>query len=160
MKSSRSRSLKSAAALAALIALGSSATAQIRFSSVTVEAEAANALARRALQPHLNAAFAGQTGPRAGQRLVVRITTVMLTANPSGGFARSGRLGAGSDERDYLEGTAFVVGPAGRVISRTPLLVSQQGSSGGAWYLPDNELRRLDALGQQYAMWLRRKIAD
>ena len=158
MKSSRLLSSKALGALAALLLVPAAAAAEARFSSVSVEAQPANLLARRSLEPQLRAAFADQTAPRAGQRLVVRITTVMFTPNPSGGVSRSGGFGGGDDNRDYLEGIAYIVAPGGRVISEMPLLVSQD-AAGSGWHLPDNEARRMDSLSLRYAQWLRRKLS-
>ena len=154
-----SRSLSFSAAFAAALA-AAPVLAQPAVSSVRVETVPGAAIVRAPLEALLRAAFTDRTGTHGSPHLVVRVTTLMLSANPSGGYTRGGRRGAGGDERDFLEGEALLLTPAGRVLSRTPLLVSQQAAAGGAWYLPDHEKRRVEALGAAYAGWLRRKLGS
>ena len=53
---------------------------------------------------------------------------------------------------DYLEGEVIVGSSA------FPMLVTQASSSGGAWYLPDNEQRRLIAIADSFASWIKRRV--
>jgi hypothetical protein len=39
-----------------------------------------------------------------------------------------------------------------------PLMVTQDSGAGGAWYLPDNQQRRLRALADQFAGWVARRV--
>jgi hypothetical protein len=59
---------------------------------------------------------------------------------------------------DYLEGEALVVGSHGEVLGRYPQLSAIPASSGGAWYLPGSEGRRVVALAKPFGGWLRRAI--
>jgi hypothetical protein len=135
---------------------GSGALAQTgkRFGSIVVDtrpleargASGAAAIIRPQLQASLQREFAGRIGP-GGPPLVVRIQTVLLSPYAGGG---GGSREASSS--DFLEGDVSAGG------ERFPLFVSQDSSAGGAWYLPDNEARRLRALADQFAGWVRRRV--
>ena len=131
------------------------------FSSVAVDVEPLRAKGLgafadgvgAALQRELATAFADRMG-RGGQRLVVRVDGVSLRSY----VGREGRTGFGGTSNDYLEGEALVVGRNGAVLARHPQLSALPSSSGGAWYLPDVDDRRLAALCSHYAGWLRRNV--
>jgi hypothetical protein len=110
-------------------------------------AGAAAAILRQELQAALNREFAGRLG-RGGPVLIVRLQTVSL--GPFAGPGGSGERGFSSS--DYLEGDVS----AGS--ARFPMFVTQDSSAGGAWFLPDNDARRLRALADQFAGWVRRKV--
>ncbi len=145
-----------------VLAGGPAARAQARpvFSSVAVDvapltAKGLGAFAEfvgRALQRQLREAYADRIGGR-GPRLVVRLDALSLRA-----YAGSeNRLGLGSGSpTDYLEGEALVIGPRGEILARHPQLSAVPSSSGGAWYDPDSENRRVEALAAHFAGWLRR----
>lgn len=114
-------------------------------------------LVRRALQAELAAAFADRLGG-AGPRLVVRVDAISLRAYVGGETQRFGGGWSGGTSSDYLEGEALVVGPRGEVLLRHPQLSALPANSGGAWYLPDNEDRRLAAIARHFAGWLRRDL--
>jgi hypothetical protein len=163
--------------LGAILALGgallpaASALAQLggapaaRYAAVVVDVEALRAKGlgpfaealRGDLQAAMRAAFADRIGP--GPRLVVRITGVSLNAY-AGSDARpgGGRGWGGGMNNDYLEGEALVVGRDGAILQRHPQLSASPASSGGAWYNPASERRRLAALAEHYAGWLRRAL--
>lgn len=105
----------------------------------------------------LRRAFAGRIGARGQPTLVVRITSVQLASyvGGEGGSLRWGGGGGGSS--DYMDGEALVV-QGERVLHRHPQLATLPASSGGAWYLPDNEQRRAVLLCNQYAQWLARAV--
>lgn len=135
-----------------------------RFSSVAVDVSVIRAqdigptsdLLQRALTAELQREFAGRLGGP-GPRLVVRITGISL--NAYAGSDRGGRSGGGSaTNTDYLEGEALVVGRRGEILARYPQLSAVPASSGGAWYLPQSEPRRVVALAQHFAGWLTRTI--
>lgn len=95
---------------------------------------------------------------RGGPTLVVRVSG--LTLNPyvgSEGVGRGGSLGGGG-ATDYLDGEALLVGRGGEILARHPQLSALPASSGGAWYDPASERRRLAALADHYAQWLRRML--
>ena len=106
-----------------------------------------------ALQGELVRAFADRMGP--GPRLVVRITAITLPSYVGGGY---GRFGFGGTPNDYMDGEAVILGPRGQVLTRHPQLSALPSNSGGAWYGPGVEDRRLAALAAHYAGWLRRDL--
>lgn len=108
-----------------------------------------------ALRRELLTAFADRRGR--GPRLVVRVDGVSLRSYAGPGAERGGGLSS-SVQNDYMEGEALVVAPNGGVLARYPQLSALPASSGGAWYLPDAEARRVDALSQHFAGWFRRRI--
>jgi hypothetical protein len=101
----------------------------------------------------LNREFADRIGG-AGPVLVVRIKSLSLRPYTGSEGGRSG-FGGGSPS-DYLDGEALIVGRRGEVLARHPQLSALPSSSGGAWYDPDSERRRVAAIAQHYAGWLRR----
>ena len=101
------------------------------------------AILRSRLQSSLQREFAGRIG-RGGPVLVARVHSVQLSF-----YAGVGRGGVPTD---YLEGEVI----AGR--QSFPMLVTQASDSGGAWYLPDNEVRRLIAIADSFASWIRRRV--
>jgi hypothetical protein len=117
----------------------------------------AQALALRDdLTAALRTEFADRLGG-AGPVLVVRIKG--LTINPyAGGEGGRGRFGGGG-QTDYLDGDALLVGRRGEVLARHPQLSATPASSGGAWYDPESERRRVAAIAGHYAGWLRRALA-
>jgi hypothetical protein len=84
---------------------------------------------------------------------VVRVDGISLRSYVGGG---GGPWFGGGIQNDYLEGEALVVGPRTEILARHPQLSALPSSSGGVWYDPDSEKRRLVALAQHYAGWLRR----
>jgi hypothetical protein len=109
-------------------------------------ASGAAAVLRPQLQASLQRQFAGRLGG-AGPVLVVRVQTLMLGAfaGPSGGTL-------GMSSSDYMEGDVTFGA------EKFPLMVTQDSSAGGAWYLPDNQQRRLRALTDQFAGWVARRV--
>jgi hypothetical protein len=136
---------------------------QLRFASIVVDTSILYArqdavtadLLHDALEAELNSDFADRLGGR-GPRLVVRITGITL--NDYVGSDRGFGFGGGGTSSDYLEGEAAVVGPHGEVLARYPQLSAIPASSGGAWYLPGGEGRRVVALAKHFGGWLRRTI--
>lgn len=106
-------------------------------------ARGAAAVIGQQLRASLPKEFAGRIGR--GPVLTVRIHTVLLS-HFSGGRDFSGV------PSDYLEGE-LVIGQ-----ERIPLQVSVSSDSGGAWYVPGFEERRLRALADGFASWARRRV--
>ena len=77
--------------------------------------------------------------------LTARVHSVQLSTYT--GVERGGGVPS-----DYLEGEVIVGGQA------FPMLVTQASSSGGAWYNPDNEVRRLIAIADSFASWIKRRV--
>ncbi len=109
---------------------------------------------RSALHAELNAAYDQRLGGgRTAPRLVVRVDSLSL--RPYAGRSGGRWFSSGSDT-DYLEGEALVVAPSGAILARHPQLSALPSNSGGAWYDPGSEQRRVAALAAHYAGWLRR----
>lgn len=97
-----------------------------------------------------------RNGPRG--RVHVRITSLSLSAFVGGmgsGGGHRGSAGGGGSGSDYLEGDFQVLGPSGEVLAGRPLLVTAPASSGGAWYLPGVDQRRIEAIARNFAGWVR-----
>ena len=104
---------------------------------------------------HISIAVFTSIAARRPARLYVRITGLSLNAYAGGsGVGFRGRS-AGVDS-DYLEGDFQVLGPRGEVLAGRPMVVNTPASSGGAWYLPGNEQRRIEAIARIFAGWIRR----
>jgi len=103
----------------------------------------AAAVIRPRLQAALQREFAGRLG-RGGPTLIARVHSVQMSS-----YTGATRGGVPSD---YLEGEVI----AGR--EAFPMLVTQSSDIGGAWYLPDNEIRRLNAIAESFANWIRRRV--
>ena len=133
-----------------------------RFSSVIVDVDRLHALGlgayaefvRSAVLAETRRAFADRLGGP-GPRLVVRITGISMASYSGGG---GGRFGGGSQHTDSLDGEALIVGRQGEILARYPQLSATSAASGGAWYDPASEHRRVVNLAQHYAGWLRRRI--
>lgn len=138
-------------------ALGSGRVSEIRVDVGPFLARGGGAEAealRTDLLAALRSSFADRLGGR-GPALVVVVRSLSLTAY-AGSEGR--RLGGG--QTDYLDGEALLVGRRGEVIARHPQLSALPASSGGAWYDPDSERRRVTAIAGHYAQWLRRALPD
>jgi hypothetical protein len=107
------------------------------------------------LRAELRRAFSDRL-VRRGPRLVVRVDGVSLRSYVGGESSRFG-FGSGTPS-DYLEGEALVIGAGGEILRRHPQLSAVPASSGGAWYDPDSERRRLVSLAAHFAGWLRRSL--
>ena len=106
-----------------------------------------------ALQRELAAAFVDRIAA-GGPKLVVRIDAISMRDYVGG----DNRLFGSGSPNDYLEGEALIIGSRGEVLRRHPQLSAVPASSGGAWYSHGSEERRLGALAQHYAGWLRRAL--
>ena len=172
--SRRSFLAASSAAVSAFVPAVSSAAPRVRGagrapSSVVVDVDRLLALGlgptaeliRSTMTAELQAVFADRLG---GQRLVVRLTGLTLSAYVGGGGGGGGSggggggRGGGGGETDYLEGDALLLAPSGEIVARYPQLLALPSSTGGAGYQPDNEQRRIVILARYYAQWLRRAI--
>lgn len=90
-----------------------------------------------------------------GGGAIVRIDTVSMSGYAGGGWgSRSGHgYGSGSGSDDSIAGEIIRTDAQGRVISRFPMHNALAPDSGGAWYNPDVDARRLDALATHWAQW-------
>jgi len=87
---------------------------------------------------------------RGGATLEVIVTGLTLTSYAGGQAATLGN--------DTLESEARLIGPDGREIARYPILAIMAPSYGGAWYRPDVNQRRIEALVASNAQWIRRAV--
>jgi hypothetical protein len=96
-----------------------------------------------------------RTGPYRG-RVLIRIQGLSLNAFAGGSSINArGTGGSGGMSSDYMDGDFQVIGPGGEVLAGQPLVVNAPASSGGAWYLPGNEQRRIEAIARTFAGWVR-----
>ncbi|WP_336487115.1 hypothetical protein [Methylobacterium nigriterrae] len=162
--------LRRIAGLAALFLLGGPAAAGdfpnlngARLSDVRVDVRPliaqGNGPQAEALRADLTAAlrrsFADRLGGR-GPSLVVLIRGLSLRSYV--GPDHGGRGFGGGGQNDYLDGEALLVGPRGEILGRHPQLTATPSSYGGAWYDPLSERRRVTAIADIYAGWLRRQL--
>lgn len=85
-----------------------------------------------------------------GATLQVTVTGLYLTSYAGGQ--------AVTMANDTLESEARLIGADGREIARYPILAITAPSSGGAWYRPDVNRRRIEALVASNAQWIRRYL--
>lgn len=87
---------------------------------------------------------------RGGATLEVTVTGLTLTSYAGGQAVTLGN--------DTLESEARLIGPNGNEIARYPILAIMAPSYGGAWYRPDVNQRRIEALVASNAQWIRRAV--
>lgn len=147
-------------------ALLGSATAQDfdRFGGISVDVRPLQAYARgpqaEALRADLTEAMRRTFADRLAKgapTLVVRVSGLSLAAYGGGQGGDRSSLG-GSGTTDYLDGEVLLVGRGGEILARHPQLSALPASAGGAWYDPASERRRVAALAEHYAQWLRRML--
>ncbi|CAN7411315.1 hypothetical protein LJR090_003272 [Bosea sp. LjRoot90] len=85
-----------------------------------------------------------------GATLQVTVTGLYLTSYAGGQAVTLGN--------DTLESEARLIGADGREIARYPVLAIMAPSYGGAWYRPDVNQRRIEALVASNAQWIRRAV--
>ena len=117
------------------------------------------AVVRQALEGPIREQFADRLAPtdKSAPALVVRVKSLDL-ASYAGGSSGNFLNGGSSFDKDEMEGEGLVVGPRGAVLQSYPILSSLNAGASGAWYLPDNEARRVTSISQHFAYWLRRRI--
>ena len=102
----------------------------------------------------LRRSFADRVDSR-GPRLVLRLTSVTMTAFPDNSSGYKGRGGGGNSGHDALEGEALAVGRRGEVLASHPMLAVLDVNTSP---LTPNEQGRAVAVAQHYVRWLRRQI--
>jgi hypothetical protein len=104
-----------------------------------------------AIKPVLERELASlRTANRGGATLLVSVTGPYLTSYAGGQAVTLGN--------DTLESEARLIGVDGREIARYPIMSIMAPSFSGAWYLPDIDQRRIDALVANNAQWIRRAV--
>ncbi|MCZ8376960.1 MAG: hypothetical protein O9342_16425 [Beijerinckiaceae bacterium] len=162
MRSWRFPSVNSAFWLALVLAVASPLPAAAQGAPrIAVEAggiglPAISAHIRRSLPRALAREIAGQGKPLpAGTRLVVRVTQVYLSSDPSPGL----RGGFGSfSPGDAIDGEAILLDRQGRLLSRRAVAGRSPSNSGGFGPAPYNEPRRVEALIGAFAYWIIREM--
>ncbi len=103
---------------------------------------------------------------RPGGRVVVRMIALSMNSyagteggGGGGGGGDGGGGGGGAGENDYMEGEVLLVGPAGEILRRDPIVMSLPSNSGGPYYLEGSERRRVIELSRNFARWVRRALA-
>lgn len=111
---------------------------------------------RIAMERQLAATLGPIYRPGAGPTLHVTVKGVWLSsfAGGSGG----GKPTGGGGSNDNFDSEITVVGPRGEVLQTFPILSVLDSGSGGAWYLPDVDQRRVAALIENNALWIRRYL--
>jgi hypothetical protein len=92
---------------------------------------------------------------RRGPRLVVRVTSINLTAFPDRGGGHRWGDGSGGSGSDSLDGEALAIGPRGEIIASHPQLAVLDVNTS---ILTPNEQGRAAAVAQHYVRWLRRQL--
>lgn len=101
---------------------------------------------RRAFDPWLAARGGGA---------IVRIDSISMAGYAGGGWgsARGRGYGVGGGSDDSMAGEIIRTDAQGRVIARFPMHNALAADSGGVWYDPQVDARRLDALATHWAQW-------
>lgn len=104
------------------------------------------------IKPMLERELAGlrSAGGGRGATLQVVVSGLYLTSYAGGQAVTLGN--------DTLESEAVLVDADGREIARYPILAIMAPSYGGAWYRPDVNQRRVEALVASNAQWIRRAV--
>ena len=126
------------------------AIAAIRVDTGPLAAKGQSATAA-AIKPVLERELASlRTANRGGATLQVTVTGLYLTSYAGGQAVTLGN--------DTLESEARLIGADGSEIARYPIMSIMAPSFSGAWYLPDIDQRRIDALVANNAQWIRRAV--
>lgn len=122
----------------------------IRVDTAPLAAKGQRAIAA-AIKPMLERELAGlrTTGGRSAT-LEVTVTGLYLTSYSGGQAVTLGN--------DTLESVARLIDANGSEIARYPILAIMAPSYGGAWYRPDVDRRRIEALVASNAQWIRRAL--
>lgn len=128
------------------------AAVRIEVERLAAKGQRANAaLVKAGLERELAGLRAGGPARGAAVLLEVDVTGLYLTSYGGGAATTLGN--------DTLESEARLIGPGHRLLARYPVLAILPPSSGGAWYRPDLEQRRIEALIRSNAAWIRRYVA-
>ncbi len=89
-----------------------------------------------------------------GATLHVLVKGVWLSSFAGG----SGRSTGGGGSNDNFDSEITVFGPRGEVLQSFPILSVVDSGSGGAWYRPDVDQRRVAALIENNSLWIKRYL--
>jgi hypothetical protein len=93
---------------------------------------------------------------RGGPTLTVTVKGVWLASWAGGGGG--GKPGDGGASNDNFDADYVLTGPRGEILGNWTILSNIGSGSGGAWYRPDVDQRRLAALIENNALWIRRYL--
>ena len=93
---------------------------------------------------------------RGGPTLTVTVKGVWLASWAGGGGG--GRPGDGGASNDNLDADYVLTGPRGEILGNWTILSNIGSGSGGAWYRPDVDQRRVAALIENNALWIKRYL--
>lgn len=111
---------------------------------------------RIAMERQLAAALGPLYQRGAGTTLHVTVKGVWLSMYAGGSGGSKPKGGGGSS--DNFDSDIWVLGPRGEVLQTFPVLSVIDPSSGGAWYLPDVDQRRVVALIENNVAWIKRYL--
>ncbi|AMJ60738.1 hypothetical protein [Bosea sp. PAMC 26642] len=94
--------------------------------------------------------------PGAGPTLQVVVRGVWLASYAGGGGGSKPRDGGSSN--DNFDSETTLIGSGGRILGSYPVLSTISSGSGGPWYRPDVDQRRIAALIENNALWIRRYV--
>ncbi len=148
------------AATGAGLAGEAAAQGDVRISSIEIDVRPILAgwgpntqIVREVMLRVLRRDFASRFVPRGGARLIVVVKAISLTSY-AGSTGRRG-FGSAGGETDYMESDAILVGPRGDVIAKQTVLSALDASSGGPWYLENVDQRRIAAIAEHNAWWIK-----
>jgi hypothetical protein len=93
--------------------------------------------------------------PGAGPTLRVTVRGVWLASYAGSG---GGKLRDGGSSNDSFDSETTLIDRGGRVLGSYPILSTISSGSGGPWYRPDVDQRRIAALIENNALWIRRYV--
>jgi len=91
----------------------------------------------------------------AGATLLVTVKGVWLSSFAGGG---GGKPPGGGGADDNFDSDVAVLGPRGQVLQSFPVLTVLPSNYSGAWYRPDFDQRRVAALIENNALWIKRYL--
>lgn len=104
------------------------------------------------VKTELERALAGSG--RAGSTLVVSVLRINMPSYSGGDTEETGGT------TDGMESEARLIAADGRVLASYPIVSSSPASSGGAWFAPGFDARRLAAVVRTNAAWIRRYVGE
>ncbi|PTM42059.1 hypothetical protein [Bosea sp. 124] len=104
--------------------------------------------------------LAATLGPmyRRGAGTTLQVTVKGVWLSSFAGGSGGGKPTGGGGSNDNFDSEIAVFGPRGEVLQTFPVLSVLDSGSGGAWYLPDVDQRRVAALIENNALWIKRYL--
>ncbi|MGL4495146.1 MAG: hypothetical protein ACRCXM_07295 [Beijerinckiaceae bacterium] len=158
MLNRRSIMMATIAALAAPSMAAAQAARGVRVDVSALRRQGMGGQALAVIEQAVQRELAGYVAGRGGS-VTVRIDSLWMSPYAGGDRLSQdgGVFGGGGGANDYMAGEIIRTDAAGRVVTRFPMHNALPSSSGGAWYGPDVDLRRMDALATHFARWAARQ---